>query len=301
MHVTPLSSEVVLSVTTPPNPEQLLRRPKKPVANTPNTGMLAAGAVGALLVVGAIVAFVVFGHGKSAAGSAAQTAQITAVPVSQGSLPVFAPAPVIRSGHKPAAPAKPTPGISPTPAPTATPNAAPTPGQPHPATAAQAAKLRHEAALHAAALRREQAAALNGGSSAVSLGNSSVSPAGQTIAQTQPAAIPTPAPASPTPDAQPTPVYAPLVVVDARFIDRVSPSYPDIAREQGASGTAIVLATVGSRGNVISVAIDQSTGNRLLDQAALSAARSSRFEPPEIDGKPATETYRIVYTFDPNS
>ena len=108
-----------------------------------------------------------------------------------------------------------------------------------------------------------------------------------------------PAPAAPVADA--TPLYAPRVVVDARFIDRVSPTYPDMAKEQGASGTAIVLATVGPSGNVLSVAIDQSTGNRMLDEAALSAARSSRFEPPEIDGKPATETYRIVYTFDPNS
>ena len=96
-------------------------------------------------------------------------------------------------------------------------------------------------------------------------------------------------------------MYAPRVVVDARFVDRVSPSYPDIAREQGAQGTAIVLATVGPKGNVISVQIDQSTGNKLLDQSALAAARTSRFQPPQIDGKPATETYRIVYTFDVNN
>ena len=95
-------------------------------------------------------------------------------------------------------------------------------------------------------------------------------------------------------------MYAPTVVVDARFVDRVEPVYPDIAKEQGVGGTAIVLATIGSDGRVISVSIDQSTGNRQLDSAAAAAARSSRFEPPEIDGKPATETYRIVYTFDPN-
>jgi len=59
-----------------------------------------------------------------------------------------------------------------------------------------------------------------------------------------------------------------------------------------------VLATVGPKGTVMSVSIEQSTGNKLLDDSALAAARASRFVPPEIDGKPATETYRIVYTFD---
>ncbi|HYK53402.1 MAG TPA: energy transducer TonB, partial [Candidatus Eremiobacteraceae bacterium] len=83
-------------------------------------------------------------------------------------------------------------------------------------------------------------------------------------------------------------------------VERVEPVYPDIAKEQGVGGTAIVLATIGPDGRVISVSIDQSTGNRQLDSAAVAAAHSSRFEPPEIDGKPATETYRIVYTFDPN-
>ncbi|MBV8172376.1 MAG: TonB family protein [Candidatus Eremiobacteraeota bacterium] len=107
----------------------------------------------------------------------------------------------------------------------------------------------------------------------------------------------TPAPATPTPAA--AEVYAPQIVVDARFANRIQPDYPEIAREQNAGGTAIVLVTVGPKGNVISQRLEKSAGHPALDQAALSAAARSSFLPPKIDGKPATETYRVVYTFAP--
>ncbi len=114
-----------------------------------------------------------------------------------------------------------------------------------------------------------------------------------TQAPDQPAATAPPAAATP----QPTPIYEPAVVVDARFVSQVQPIYPEIPKSQGIQGTAIVLVTVGPDGNVISLSISQSTGNRLLDAAALEAARSSKFQAPEVDGHPATQTYRIVYTF----
>lgn len=105
------------------------------------------------------------------------------------------------------------------------------------------------------------------------------------------------APGPQVPVADATPVYAPEIVVDARFTREVHPDYPEVAKVQNAQGTAIVLATIGPNGNVLSARIDQSTGNKLLDQAALSAARASGFEAPKVNGKPATETYRLVYTF----
>jgi TonB family protein len=113
----------------------------------------------------------------------------------------------------------------------------------------------------------------------------------------------TPAPtaaaiAAAAPDADATPVYAPDVVVDARFTHQVQPDYPAIAKAQGVTGTAVVLATIGPDGKVVSAHIDQSTGNTMLDNAALDAAKESGFQPPIINGKPATETYRLVYNFE---
>jgi periplasmic protein TonB len=296
-------------VTTPPNPQQLLRRPKKPAARQTNAAAILGGALGVLVIVVAVVGFFVFGHGKSAALDAGPpVAQAAGQQAEQSYAPSYGSTAVKRSGRKSVTPVKPVLGSSPTPlpSPTATPTtgATPTPQNTSAAAQAAAAKAKHQAALHLAAIRRLEAAQANANANqSTSLLAGTTSPALQSSVASQPVAteVPTAQPAAATPDAEPTPVYAPRVVVDARFVDRVAPVYPDIAREQGAQGTAIVLATVGPKGNVISVALDQSAGNKMLDQSALAAARGSRFQPPEIGGKPATETYRIVYTFDPNS
>ncbi len=215
---------------------------------------------------------------------------------------------------------------TPEPSPTAAASTAPSPtARPVATTAAEAAAALHQAHLHRlhelalrAARKRHSAVAnadLNAGYSAADLGTQSPvntrpadtnqsSSANTEQANVQPMASPTASPvqvaaAAPpqVPIAEPTAVYAPEIIVDARFTKQVRPDYPEVAREEGAQGTAVVLAVIGPSGNVLSARIDQSTGNKLLDGAALSAARNSGFEPPRINGKPATETYRLLYTF----
>ena len=85
--------------------------------------------------------------------------------------------------------------------------------------------------------------------------------------------------------------------VDAQLIDQAQPLYPELAKQQGAQGTAVVLATIGLHGEVVSATIEHTAGNRLLDQAALSAARDSKFRAAEINGKPVVQVYRLVYHF----
>ena len=165
--------------------------------------------------------------------------------------------------------ATPTPALSPTPAPTSTPKPAKTP---KPKVLAAVTKPKPPLSL---------------------LANTFLTPPTPAPVATP---LPTPVPAMPTPSAE---VYAPQIVVDARFTSRVQPEYPEIAREQNISGTAVVLVTVGPKGNVLSQRLEKSAGHPLLDQAALNAAARSSFVPPKIDGKPATETYRIVYAFTP--
>jgi TonB family protein len=205
---------------------------------------------------------------------------------------------------------------TPTPAPSATPTAAPTPKATKPGSAAEQAHLAHLKRAHALALAAAHAKKLastdqtsdintagggvdtGAGSDTSTSGTTGATPAstaGQTAATATPAAVAAVDQAQPVADA--TPVYAPDIVVEARFTHEAKPDYPDVAKEQNAQGTAVVLATIGPNGNVLSARIDQSTGNKLLDGAALTAARESGFEPPKINGKPATETYRLVYTF----
>ena len=190
----------------------------------------------------------------------------------------------------------PAPSVTPTPAPSATPAAKP---KLTPAEAAHLAHLKRARLLAAALPAHAKKLASNGQTSDVSGSSTLDSPgtgsSGLTTASAT--AAPNAVGAASQPAADATPVYAPEMVVEARFVHQAQPDYPEVAKEQNAQGTAVVFATIGPNGNVLSTRIDQSTGNRLLDAAALAAARQSTFEPPMINGKPATETYRLLYTF----
>jgi len=100
---------------------------------------------------------------------------------------------------------------------------------------------------------------------------------------------------SPTPMPQPSPTSD--VLVDARFKDRVVPSYPDMCAQQGEAGTAIVEVTIGPDGAVTAAWMGQSSGFDCLDRAALQAAKESTYFPPEQNGQAVSQTYRIVYDF----
>ena len=95
------------------------------------------------------------------------------------------------------------------------------------------------------------------------------------------------------------PIYAPERIVDAQVRVAAQPDFPDGARERGEHGTSIVLVTIDPKGNVVSAAVAASSGFPALDRAAIAAARASQFVAPKINGRPATETYRLVYDFSP--
>ena len=90
------------------------------------------------------------------------------------------------------------------------------------------------------------------------------------------------------------------VVVSARFIHRVQPVYPVEAMTAGEEGTVIVTLIIGPEG-VSGVRIWESSGYPDLDREALRAAKESTYSIPEVNGEPATETYRVIYTFSLNS
>jgi periplasmic protein TonB len=99
------------------------------------------------------------------------------------------------------------------------------------------------------------------------------------------------------PQSSPTPMDARDIIISARFIKRVEPIYPEIAVQEGAEGTVIILLTIGPDGSASDVRVWQSSGITALDRAALEAAEQSTYAPPEVNGEPATQTYRIIYTF----
>lgn len=71
----------------------------------------------------------------------------------------------------------------------------------------------------------------------------------------------------------------PPVFTPPAFVERVEPVYPDRARRAGVEGVATVRIRLDARGAILAVELVEPSGHRSLDEAALTAARSSRFAP----------------------
>jgi protein TonB len=69
------------------------------------------------------------------------------------------------------------------------------------------------------------------------------------------------------------------VEVKPQPISIPTPQYPELARKAGIEGNTVVKALVDIDGSIASVSILKSSGNQMLDQAALVAAKNARFTP----------------------
>ncbi len=69
------------------------------------------------------------------------------------------------------------------------------------------------------------------------------------------------------------------VEVKPKPINIPTPQYPDLARRAGIEGNTVVKALVEIDGSIIEAKILKSSGNQMLDQAALAAARKAKFTP----------------------
>lgn len=103
--------------------------------------------------------------------------------------------------------------------------------------------------------------------------------------------------APPPPPPKPTPPKAPISggVLNGKAVRLVQPPYPAIARSARASGQVRVQITIDENGNVISAT--PVSGHPLLQGAAVSAARSSKFTPTKLSGMPVKVTGVIIYNF----
>lgn len=76
---------------------------------------------------------------------------------------------------------------------------------------------------------------------------------------------------------------------------RVSPSYPSIARTARVTGIVTVYVEVDEQGGV--AAVSRTDGPQLLKQAAVDAARKWKFKPTVVDGKPVRVRGYINFNF----
>ena len=86
-------------------------------------------------------------------------------------------------------------------------------------------------------------------------------------------------------------------VLNGKATSLPKPEYPAAARAINASGAVNVQVTIDENGDVISA--NAVSGHPLLRQAAVQAARVSKFSPTLLQGQPVKVTGVIVYNFVP--
>ena len=79
---------------------------------------------------------------------------------------------------------------------------------------------------------------------------------------------------------------------------QVMPRYPAAALRSGETGTVMVEVDVDSKGVPTDVSIENRSGNRELDRAALSAVKQWRFQPALRDGKQVASTVMVPVQFE---
>ncbi len=79
---------------------------------------------------------------------------------------------------------------------------------------------------------------------------------------------------------------------------RPTPSYPDLARQAGVEGVVTLWIYVQADGTVADVQLYNSSGVSSLDDAAMSAARNTRWSPARNNGQPVGVWTSLSYNFE---
>ncbi len=104
----------------------------------------------------------------------------------------------------------------------------------------------------------------------------------------------------PTGPVEPTTAPGPVCTapdVAARALDPVTPDTPELAQEQGLTGTTQVKVTIDVAGAVTDVSVYRSSGSTLLDAAALRAARESTYKADIRNCEAVSGSYLFTATF----
>ncbi|HET7542793.1 MAG TPA: TonB family protein [Polyangiaceae bacterium] len=89
---------------------------------------------------------------------------------------------------------------------------------------------------------------------------------------------------------------ATATLVPPKLVENVEPIYPEAKRESGEAASVALTLTIDRTGQVTDVAVAESAGAE-FDEAAVSAARSLRFEPAQKNGEAVPAKIRYVFEF----
>ncbi len=136
-----------------------------------------------------------------------------------------------------------------------------------------------------------------------------IAPANEAPVKPAPPAPPTPPapPAPPTPPAPPAPPPPPAppaqaprteVSITANYASgNAKPVYPTMAKRNGEQGTVVLRVLVRHDGTAGTVEVKSSSGFPRLDQSAVDAVKTWRFNPATVDGKAVDEWYQVPIPF----
>jgi len=110
------------------------------------------------------------------------------------------------------------------------------------------------------------------------------------------AGVPIPAPAAASSAGESGPAV-PGPYSPAGYQDNPSPEYPALARRLRQQGTSILRVWVSALGLPEQVKLKETSGSRILDQAALEAVRQWRFAPARRGANPVSSWVEVPVTF----
>lgn len=87
------------------------------------------------------------------------------------------------------------------------------------------------------------------------------------------------------------------VDVPPEMIKLVDPMYPPEARQKGIEGKVVISSLVDKTGRPAKVKIAESSGHKILDKAALKAAREIIYRPAIRNGQPVAVWISYTVTF----
>lgn len=83
----------------------------------------------------------------------------------------------------------------------------------------------------------------------------------------------------------------------AKAISQPKPAYPHDARDEEVEGTTVLLAVIGTDGQVSKTKVERGSGDRRLDKAAENAVKQWTYNPCLKDGTAVESTVRINVHF----
>ena len=127
----------------------------------------------------------------------------------------------------------------------------------------------------------------------------------ESVAEPQPVAQPTPAPSSTSSSAAPSESKAAPTNTEqfteanfrANYAHNPKPEYPPVAKSRGWTGKVLLRVQVSAEGLSNGVAVEQSSGHEMLDDAAVEAVKQWRFIPAKRGETPVASSVIVPIIF----